>query len=318
MKIESFLRSTISEKSYTILFELLLWLNPVKSLIFVTLVHLGLFVLYSIVSRGLLFFLSFFFLFRLWTPIWCNKIWPSIQLPEIARLDDWLTLDPSIPPYEETVALVAQLAEKAFAPLHALMHLRKVDPAKYILYSTSGCLFVVLVGQKVSGFALSYLLVVTFFVTPLLLKNVIFDRLNEQAEEESKISPEPPKEEPTKAPICEQPLVQETNLADLKPDLESESTSGYTESEEESDSGRRESVFDPLAEPTWMEDFGRNISENVSSLAQAISQDLPNVKSQIEEAIGMAPIEKESSGNESSDSDRSGFVLLSTDDAKNK
>ena len=73
--------------------------------------------------------------------------------------------------------MVAELIEKSLAPLNALIHLRKVDPAKYILYSSTGCLLVVVVGQKVSGFALSYLLVVTFFVTPLLLKNVIFGTL---------------------------------------------------------------------------------------------------------------------------------------------
>lgn len=64
-----------------VLFELLLWINPVKSLCFVTGVHIGLFVLYSVISKGPLFIIAVYFLFKLWSPIWTKTIWPSIQLP---------------------------------------------------------------------------------------------------------------------------------------------------------------------------------------------------------------------------------------------
>jgi hypothetical protein len=81
MKVESILRSTVSEETFTILFELLLWINPVKSLCFVTGVHITLFIAYWIISKGILFIVSIILLYKLWKPIWDLEIWPSIQLP---------------------------------------------------------------------------------------------------------------------------------------------------------------------------------------------------------------------------------------------
>lgn len=317
MTVENVLRSTISEETFTVLFELLLWINPVKSLCFVTGVHIGLFVLYSVISKGPLFIIAVYFLFKLWSPIWTKQIWPSIQLPEIARLNDWLTLNPDIPPYAETIKIISKFLEDCLRPLTSLCQFRKVDPTKYLFYSSITCFGLIIIGQKCSGFFLSYVLLLILFFTPLLAKNTILEMIEKG--NDRVVTPEPAKPEPT---LCDQNLpenVSKSSLATSDRESDSENISAYTESEDDA-ATRRESVYDPLAEPTWMEDFGRNITENIATVTQVFKSDsTPNITSQIDEAIGMSLCkEKESSGSESADSDKSDFVLLSTEDAKNK
>lgn len=322
MTVENVLRSTISEESFTILFELLLWINPVKSLCFVTGIHLGLFILSSAISKGLLFLVAVYLLFKLWGPIWSQTIWPSIQLPEFARLNDWLTLNPDIPPYAETIKIISKFIEECMIPFNSLSDLRKADPAKYLLYATLACFALAIIGQKVSGFFLCYVVLSAFFFSPLLIKNTVLDMI------ERENNPTTTVDTPIEAAVVERniktTLIENSSTESLIPtdrDSDSENMSAYTESEDEDEGAkeRRESVYDPLAEPTWMEDFGRNITENLASVTQVLSDSIPNVTSQIEEAIGMSLCkEKESSGSESADSDKSDFVLLSTEDAKKK
>lgn len=309
MTVESLIRSTISEEHFTILFELLLWINPVKSLCFVTGVHVGLFCAYSFISKGPLYVFSLILLFKLWNPIWNQKIWPSIQLPEFARLNDWLTLNPEIPPYSETVSILSKFIDDCLLPIQSLLCLRKSDPSSFLMYTSILCIILIFVGQTISGFVLSYLFLMIFLFTPLLAKNTILGMIDAES------APE----EPKKVLLPQKP--SGSSIFSSERETDSDNISTYTESEAESDGNvpRRESVYDPLAEPTWMEDFGHKISENISNVGQVIEENVSNVKKEIEEAISMSlSKDRDSSGSESADSEKSDFVLLSTEDAKTK
>lgn len=320
MKVESILRSTVSEETFTILFELLLWINPVKSLCFVTGVHITLFIAYWIISKGILFIVSIILLYKLWKPIWDLEIWPSIQLPEFARLNDWLTLNPEVPPYKESIEIISASIEGFLENFQTFLELRRDDQPKFLLYSSSISMFLALVGLKVSGFTLAYILLVFIFFSPLLLKNAIIAKIQEKEDKFLREKEDLIVQEKERA-------ILETSLLNLIPsssqlsNSDSEPTSednisSYTESEEE-EPERKLSIFDPLAEPTWMEDFGHKISENIALVATKVLNS--TVKTQLEEAMDQTPEdEKEISGSESADSDKSDFVLLTPEDAKTK
>jgi len=79
-------------------------------------------------------------------------------------------------------------------------------------------------------------------------------------------------------------------------------------------------ILNDPTEPTWMSDFGRSVSENV---ANVITEQTQNVKTQIEDAI-RSSFTKESTEKGSlseSDSEKSGsddFVVLESVDAEAK
>jgi len=228
MKSENFLRSTISEKTFTFLFEVLLWINPTKSLIFVSWIHFGLFFLYYLLSKGILCFLSVCLLLKLWTPIWNSTIWPSIQLPEMARIDDWLTLDPQIPPYAESIKIISRYVDDLFLPLEQLLVLRKSDPKKYVVYASGSCALMVLIGQKVSGFWLFYSIVLSFLILPMALKVKILSEIEGENKTSQKV-PKPQKVQKSSPPPKPLPKPVVT-IQELEP---AESSSEYSESEDD-------------------------------------------------------------------------------------
>lgn len=96
---------------------------------------------------------------------------------EFARLNDWLTLNPDIPPYAETIKIISKFIEECMIPFNSLSDLRKADPAKYLLYATLACFALAIIGQKVSGFFLCYVVLSAFFFSPLLIKNTVLGKL---------------------------------------------------------------------------------------------------------------------------------------------
>ena len=53
----------------------------------------------------------------------------------MARIDDWLTLDPQIPPYAELIKIISRYVDDLFFPLEQLLVLRKTDPKKYVYFT---------------------------------------------------------------------------------------------------------------------------------------------------------------------------------------
>ena len=94
----------------------------------------------------------------------------------MARIDDWLTLDPQIPPYAESIKIISRYVDDLFLPLEQLLVLRKTDPRKYVVYASGSCALLVLIGQKVPGFWLFYSIVLSFLILPLALKVKILSK----------------------------------------------------------------------------------------------------------------------------------------------
>lgn len=88
----------------------------------------------------------------------------------MARIEDWLTLDPQIPPYAESIRIISRYVDDLFFPLEHLLSLRKADPKRYVAYASGSCAVLVLIGQKVPGFWLFYSIVLSFLILPIALK----------------------------------------------------------------------------------------------------------------------------------------------------
>jgi len=82
-------------------------------------------------------------------------------------------------------------------------------------------------------------------------------------------------------------------------------------SDEENDTAadrRRKSEFDPTAEPTWLEDFGHNVSAKAEEAKESIKDNYSTLKQQIADAIGpLKRSKKDASSTEGSDNE---FVLV--------
>jgi len=75
---------------------------------------------------------------------------------------------------------------------------------------------------------------------------------------------------------------------------------------------RRKSDFDPTAEPTWLEDFGHNVSAKAEEAKESIKDNYSILKQQIADAIGpLKRSKKDASSPEESDNE---FVVVQPDE----
>merc|ERR1711993_183575 len=103
---KDWVKRILPEERFTFLCEIIFWLNPQKSLIYLSLFNIFVLSFYAFFKNGLIALGAYYFLFKLWYPIWNDKIWPNIQTPIVGVLADWTTLDPAIPDYEISIDLI--------------------------------------------------------------------------------------------------------------------------------------------------------------------------------------------------------------------
>ena len=146
----------------------------------------------------------------------------------MARIEDWLTLDPQIPPYAESIKIISRYVDDLFLPLEQLLVLRKSDPKKYVVYASGSCALLVLIGQKVSGFWLFYSIVLSFLILPMALKEKILCEYLGEIEGENKTPPKVPKPQKVqKSSPPPKPLPKPVvTIQELEP---AESSSEYSE-----------------------------------------------------------------------------------------
>jgi len=108
------LKTILTEPRFTFLCEILFWFNPQKSLAYLSLFNIFIHLIYFFTKNGIIYVTAYFLLFRLWKPIWTDRIWPHIQTAEFTLLSDWTTIDPSLPDYEISMNLIEEKLEKYF------------------------------------------------------------------------------------------------------------------------------------------------------------------------------------------------------------
>jgi len=291
------LKTILTEPRFTFLCEILFWFNPQKSLAYLSLFNIFIHLIYFFTKNGIIYVTAYFLLFRLWKPIWTDRIWPHIQTPEFSLLSDWTTLDPSLPDYEISMNLIEEKLEKYFNRFVKMKNERHLN-FSFALYSSITCLFGIFIGQKISGIYLFYLAFILVTAVPIIFRDEILGKVK-QLEEEASIAIKI--EELSKLPKKPQkPLYRKLSSEELAVQKR-KSFVDIGSSEEESDD---RSTPDPNPEPTWMEDLSYTIQQTT---AEAVS----SVKSQLEEAIscrlGSEPVRYADS---SSSEDHSDFVLL--------
>ena len=57
--------------------EILFWFNPQKSLAYLSLFNIFIHLIYFFTKNGIIYVTAYFLLFRLWKPIWTERIWVS-------------------------------------------------------------------------------------------------------------------------------------------------------------------------------------------------------------------------------------------------
>ncbi|CBY14886.1 unnamed protein product [Oikopleura dioica] len=286
----------VSESAYNTFFEVGLWKDPVKSGAFFTGAHLCLFIGNWILSKGPVMIIALALTYKVLAKPWTEKVWPEIQTPEYFRTKEFTTLDPDIPPYTEGLLLIAQIHTRIHAFHTKLIQLKQQDPQKYLVLTSLFFIICYLIGLKISGFALCYLIFVSLSILPILLKPKIIELANCNDALALK------KAELIKKASTPDPKVTITEL----PQTETDSSS-----DEENDTAadrRRKSEFDPTAEPTWLEDFGHNVSAKAEEAKESIKDNYSTLKQQIADAIGpLKRSKKDASSTEGSDNE---FVLV--------
>jgi len=290
----------VSENAYNIFFEVGLWKDPVKSGAFFTGAHLCLFIGNWILSKGPVMIIALALTYKVLAKPWTEKIWPEIQTPEYFRAKEFTTLDPDIPPYTEGLLLISRIHARILAFHTKFVQLKHQDPQKYLVLTSLFFIICYLIGLKISGFALCYLIFLCFSILPILLKPKIL----ELAKSNDALALK--KAELIKKASTLAPKVTITEL----PPTETDSSS-----DEENDTAadrRRKSDFDPTAEPTWLEDFGHNVSAKAEEAKESIKDNYSILKQQIADAIGpLKRSKKDASSTEGSDNE---FVLVQPDE----
>jgi|ERR1712037_146619 len=292
----------VSESAYNTFFEVGLWKDPVKSGAFYTGAHLCLFIGNWILSKGPVMIIALALTYKVLAKPWTEKIWPEIQTPEYFRAKEFTTLDPDIPPYAEGLLLISQIHTRILAFRTKFEQLKKQDPQKYLLLTSLFFIICYTIGLKISGFALCYLIFLCFSILPILLKPKIL----ELAKRNDALALK--KAELIKKALTSAPKVTVTELPQTVTDTENSS-------DEENDTAadrRRKSEFDPTAEPTWLEDFGHNVSAKAEEAKESIKDNYSILKQQIADAIGpLKRSKKDASSTEGSDNE---FVLVQPDE----
>ena len=65
----------ISQNREKFLCEILFWFNPQKSLAYLSLFNIFIHLIYFFTKNGIIYVTAYFLLFRLWKPIWTDRIW---------------------------------------------------------------------------------------------------------------------------------------------------------------------------------------------------------------------------------------------------
>lgn len=268
---------------------------------------------YAFFKNGLIALTAYYFLFKLWYPIWNEKIWPNIQTPIVGVLADWTTLDPQIPDYEISVNLISEKLGTLLARVESIRKRRRESYA-FLFYASLTGLFGIILGQKISGFYLFYTIVITLTSIPMIFRDEILGTIR-KLEREANISIriENMKNLRSQTSSESKPLfrkldseIEEQDALDNIPTYSESESSDEPSTEEDI---RDEDSPDPNPEPTWMEDFTYNPLTRMPNT-------LSTVKTQIEEAISSKFGTNESNGTESSGSEEVDFVVLSKEDAK--
>merc|ERR1712242_268826 len=248
---------------------------------------------YFAFSNGLVYIVCHVLLFKLWYPIWSERIWPMIQLPELAFLSEWTTLDPRIPDYEISVKLISRKIDHHLARA-PLIKTDRHQSYMFVAVSTFVGIFGIFIGQRIRGVYIFYLMMVSIVSTPMIFADHFLRAVREiEAKSEIKVTVETIIPEPVESSEVESDVIEP-----------------YTESESSDDECPRfKKSDDPNPEPTWMEDFSYNVSQTMDQFGSS-------VKSQIEEAISskierLKPAKKQ----QSSSDDSFDFVVLNPDDA---
>merc|ERR1711953_404849 len=296
----------VSESAYNTFFEVGLWKDPVKSGAFFTGAHLCLFIGNWILSKGPVMIIALALSYKVLAKPWKEKIWPEIQTPEYFRAKEFTTLDPDIPPYQEGLLLISQIYDRIEANYIKCLKLKHRDPPRYLFLTSLFFIICYFIGLKLSGFALCYLMLLCFSILPILLKPKILAIAKNNDALAIK------KAELIKKATSPAPKVTITDL----PKTESDSSS-----DEEYDTAadrRRKSDFDPTAEPTWLEDFGHNVSAKAEEAKESIKDNYSTLKQQIADAIAgtdtIGPLKRAKKDGSSAEGSDNEFVLIQPDE----
>ncbi|CAG5084049.1 Oidioi.mRNA.OKI2018_I69.PAR.g10532.t1.cds [Oikopleura dioica] len=274
----------ISESSYNTFFEIGLWRDPVKSGAFFTGAHLCLFIGNWILSKGPVMIIALALTYKVLKKPWTEKIWPEIQTPEYFRAKEFTTLDPEIPPYSEGALLISEIYTRIDTFRIKLIQLKHRDPPKYLALTSLFFIVCYFIGLQLSGFTFCYLIFLCFSILPVLLKPKILEiaKSNDVLAKEKAALLKKATTPPPKVTITEEPPTP------------SDSESSSDEEEETAADKRRKSDFDPTAEPTWLEDFGHNVSAKAEEAKESLKDNYSLLKQQIADAIG--PLKRSKKG----------------------
>ena len=155
--------------------RLLVWENYLSSTMFVVLAHL--FFGYLFMRSDHVFGIFFMVLLILvWVDMWKHKIWPEIRAVDPDADSEWGEMNPHLLSVREMCDRLALLAMDIKSSWLNLMSLRKSNHGTFCLYVSVFCLLLMIIGHKIPGILLSYLLMLSIIFSPLC----VYHRLPEK------------------------------------------------------------------------------------------------------------------------------------------
>jgi len=155
--------------------RLLLWENPLHSVVFLAVVEL--FFVY-VVSRSnhIIGFTSTVFLCFVWLDVWKDTIWPEIRAEEPSPDNEWGELNPQLMSFHDMCEKIAGGCLYLRNGMCTAFELRKQQPGKFAIISSCCCLIAVVAGNIFSGIVMSQCALIAMAAWPVMLRFKLFDK----------------------------------------------------------------------------------------------------------------------------------------------